>query len=291
MKHIYHFLRALRPQQWVKHFFVFCPLIFGGRLFSFPENINASLAFGIFCLASSAAYLVNDVIDMRADAVHPVKRLRPIAAGLIRRRVAVAGASALTLIALAAAFRCSMLLGLVIVVYILLNVLYSTVLKKIFLLDVACLAIFFLMRIIAGAIVAQVAVSVWILLLTVLLASFLGFIKRKQEMRLLKEKDQHHRSVLEQYDLPLLEQMITIAAAAIAVVYVLYTIDNETVRRIGSHWMIVTIPFVFFGLFRYLYLTRLEAQEGDPTRILLADRAIQINLALWLSACILIIYR
>jgi 4-hydroxybenzoate polyprenyltransferase len=281
---------AMRPKHWIKNLFIFIPLIFGKKAFSCPENIYVSAGFAVFCLASSAAYLINDIIDLRKDRINPVKRLRPIAAGKISVALAISSGVALGFAAIASGFALKHDFGLIIALYLAFNVLYSYALKGAVIIDVFCLAGFFLLRIAAGTILSGVEFSYWMIFMTVLLALFLGFNKRRQEIRMLKSRASDHRDVLAEYGMYFIDQMISVVTSSIVVVYMLYTVDARTVTFFGTRHLYYTVPFVYYGVFRYLYLVHKRFSHGDPTTILFSDRMTQLNLVLWVIVCVGIIY-
>lgn len=281
---------SLRPKHWIKNFFIFLPLIFGKKLFLFPDNLYALFAFFLFCLAASAVYLTNDIVDIKKDKLHPAKRLRPIASGKVSVRTAQITALMMGLLTIVVSFFLDIRFGLVIITYFIFNILYSKFLKDIVIVDVFCLAGFFYLRIIAGAVIADVVISNWILFMTALLALFLGFNKRRQELKLLEKKASSHRRVLTHYNAYFIDQMIPVITSSIVVVYMLYTVDARTVTQFGTNHLIYSIPFVYYGIFRYLYLIHKKRQDGDPVRILMSDRKMQVNLVLWAAICVLVIY-
>jgi len=281
---------ALRPQQWIKNLFIFLPLIFGKKLFVLTTNLKAAVAFILFSITASVAYLINDIIDIEKDKFHPTKRLRPIASGKMSIKQAKIIALMLGILFIVLSFMLNIYFGWVVIVYLILNVVYSKFLKDLAIIDVFCIGGFFLLRIIAGSIIAGVEMSHWIIIMTVLLALFLGLNKRQQELRLLERNATSHRYVLTEYNLYFIDQMITVITSSIVITYMLYTVDTRTVREIGSRNLIYSIPFVYYGIFRYLYLIHKTNRDGDPTRILLSDRVMQINIALWIIVCIVVIY-
>lgn len=266
------------------------PLVFSHKVFSFPENLRVFEGFLIFCLTTAAVYLINDVIDLSRDRFHPVKRRRPIACGEISPAAALAVAAILIAAALAAAFYLFVPLGWLIAAYLVCNLAYSFFLKEAVIIDVFCLAVFFLMRVIAGAVAAAAALSHWIIIMTVLLALFLGFNKRRQELAIIGEPVSLHRKVLKKYDAYFIDQMISVVTASLVVVYMLYTIDSRTVREFGSNHLLYTVPFVYYGIFRYLYLIHKLRKDGDPTALLFFDSRMRINVMLWLFLSMLVIY-
>jgi 4-hydroxybenzoate polyprenyltransferase len=285
-----YFFWALRPKQWVKNTFIFLPLIFGRKLFILPELFWSLVAFCIFSLVSSTGYLINDLMDVQEDRLHPLKRLRPIASGKLSVKAATLAAFLLGFASVASAFMLDIRFGWIVIIYCIFNLLYTKFLKEVVIIDVFCLGLFFLLRIIAGSVISAIELSHWIIIMTVLLALFLGFNKRRQELNLLEEKAVLHRRVLIHYDAYFIDQMIAVITSSIVVVYMLYTIDIRTVREFGSTHLMYSIPFVYYGIFRYLYLIHKVKKEGDPTSILLSDAKMLLNLLLWITVCVAVIY-
>jgi len=290
MRNLKFYLYALRPQQWVKNLILFLPLIFDRKLLVFPENFNTVLAFILFSAAASSVYLVNDVIDAAKDKFHPTKRLRPIASGKLEKKRAFIFAIFLGSISLLLSFYLSMIFGALVLAYLAFNLLYSKLLKSIVIIDVFCLVAFFLIRILAGGVVAQVALSHWIIAMTALLALFLGFNKRRQELQMLQHHADSHRHVLRQYNAYFIDQMVAVITSSLVMAYLLYTVDSRTVSKIGSQNLLLTVPFVYYGIFRYLYLVHKVRRDGDPTRMLLNDRMMQLDVFLWIVVCLAVIY-
>jgi 4-hydroxybenzoate polyprenyltransferase len=285
-----YLVRALRLEQWIKNFFIFLPVIFGGKLFEYPANLYAMVAFLLFSIAASSVYIINDILDVEEDRAHPAKRFRPVASGGLSKNEAYTVAALLAVTAIIAAFLFNELFGVLIVIYMFLNYLYSRLFKHEVIFDVFFIGAFFLLRIIAGSVVAGVQMSHWIIFMTVLLALFLGFNKRRQELLIFNQEGFKQRRVLANYNLYFIDQIISVLTASIVVVYMLYAVDLETMRRVGNKHLIYSIPFVYYGIFRYLYLIHKLKKEGDPIRILLADVRMQINLVIWLFVCISVIY-
>ncbi len=283
-------LISLRPQQWIKNLFVLLPLIFGGKLLSYPANLTAAAAVFLFSIASGVVYLINDLMDLERDRSDPAKRIRPVASGKITPVQAAVAALILGALCAIGAFALNAAFGWIIIAYWSLNLLYSARLKEVVILDVFCIGGFFMLRILAGGAVAQVALSHWILFSAGLLALFLGFNKRRQELVHLGEKSVQHRKVLRRYSAYFIDQLIGAITASIVIVYMLYTVDEATVVRVGSSRLIYSIPFVYYGIFRYLYLIHERRGPGDPTQVLLSDRTLQLNILAWLAVCIAVIY-
>ncbi|MEY4931994.1 MAG: hypothetical protein RLZZ403_314 [Pseudomonadota bacterium] len=282
---------SLRPDQWTKNLLVFAALIFAVKLLDPAALANASAAFLIFCALSGAVYLVNDVSDREADALHPVKRMRPIASGALSPAAALGWAAALSVVALAAAYWLQPMFAVSASAYLALFVLYTRWLKHIVILDVMSIAIGFVLRAEAGGLVIGVPVSDWLLVCTILGALFLGLAKRRHEITMLGDGAKGHRRILEEYDPYLLDQMIAIVAAATLVVYVVYCASPETAERFSTQLLVLTTPFPIYGIFRYLYLVHRKHGGGSPSDMLLRDRPLLSCVALWGIAVILIIYR
>lgn len=286
-------VRALRPHQWTKNLFVFAPILFEHRFDFEGRNLRTVAAFAIFCMLASGIYLVNDVLDREADRAHPRKRLRPIAAGELSVAAALVLAAALLAGGLAWA-RFGLAnnpLTLVCLVYVVLQLAYSTFLKRIVIVDVLCIASGFVLRLLAGSSAAWVNQSAWILVCTIFVSLFLALCKRRHEVVTLGDEAGAHREALSHYPVPLLDQLISTAASATLVTYALYTVDRATVEAHRLMWngrsspiLAATIPFVIFGVFRYLYLVHTKSEGGSPTRTLLADRPSLVNGALYLAA-------
>ena len=279
---IHAFVRSLRPEQWSKNSVVFAGLLFGGRLTQGAEYITeAVVTFLVFCGLSGTVYIVNDVADRAADAAHPLKRRRPIAAGVLAPGPALAAAGVLAAVCLAAAFAISIQLGLVSVAYLGLLTLYSFYLKHLVILDVLTIAIGFVLRAVAGAVAVRVMISPWLLICVTLLAVFVSLAKRRHELTLLGGSADGHRPSLAAYSPYLLDQMISVVTAATLIAYIVYTTSSDTAARVGSGALSLTIPFVLYGLFRYLYLVHQEDQGGSPTTMLVTDRGLMVCVALW----------
>lgn len=281
---------SLRPWQWIKNFFILLPLVFGEKIFSFPANFRTGIAFLLFCLVSGSMYLINDIVDAERDRVHPKKKNRPIASGKVGKKQAIVAAVVLLGVSLTGAFCLNMVFGLICITYIVFNILYSKVLKHAVIIDVFCISFFFILRIMAGSVVADVTLSHWMIAMTALLALFLGFNKRRQELHLLEEGAIAHRQVLDKYNVYFIDQMLSVTTSSIVVAYMLYTVDARTVQEFGTTNLLYTVPFVYYGIFRYLYLIHEREEDGDPTNILLSDRKMLVNLIIWVLVCCVIIY-
>lgn len=280
-------VRALRPHHWLKNCVVFAALIFAKR-FTDPDSVfDAALTFGLFCAISSAVYLINDLLDIQADRCHPVKSLRPIASGEVSRTTAVSTAVVLAAGALGGAWLLSQPVAAVLLVYLLMNLAYSLWLKRVVILDVMVLAAGFLLRAVAGGLVLQVEISSWLILCATLLSLFLGFCKRRNELVVLEEGAGDHRFILREYSLPFLDQLISVVTASTLVAYCFYTMSPEVQAKLGTSALPLTIPFVLYGIFRYLYLVYQRSEGGSPTRVFYTDRPLLIDVALWALTAIL----
>lgn len=283
-------LVALRPAQWTKNFILFAGLLFGGKLLE-PAAITSSLlAFAVFCLLSGVVYLINDVRDVEADRAHPTKSRRPIAAGDLSTSAALVWAVTLSVGSLAVAAWLDRGFALVALAYVVLLTLYSTALKHHAILDVLTIAAGFVLRAVAGAVVLHVAISHWLLVLTLLGALFLALGKRRAEMTTLADGGRGHRRSLNDYSPLLLDQLITIVAASTLLGYAFYTISPETVAKFGTDRLVFTLPFPLYGVFRYLFLLHQRDGGANPSELLLQDRPIQICIALWALTVAFLIY-
>ncbi|UCF71710.1 MAG: decaprenyl-phosphate phosphoribosyltransferase [candidate division WOR-3 bacterium] len=283
------YLQLLRPKQWMKNVFIFAGLIFSKNFFD-PESVETGIyAFIVFSLLSSSGYIFNDILDYREDAAHPLKAKRPIAAGRIRGRSAAAVALLLAVLSFVAAWTLNHNFFFVCLTYSALMVLYSAAVKRVVILDVFAVAFGYVLRAIAGAVVIGVDISSWLLLCTLLIALFLVVSKRRTEMVLLGDDAAKHRKILAKYSLPLLNQMISIVTASCIVAYCLYTLAPETVAKFGTKNLIYTVPFVIYGLFRYLYVTYQKVQTDMPERVLFNDRPLQVCLVAWIVSCVMIL--
>ena len=280
---------SLRPRQWIKNFFVFAAVIFSRQLFT-PALWRAAEAFLIFCALSSAMYLVNDVMDRDKDRLHPRKRERPVAAGRLSPRAAVAAGVLLLAVALAAAALLSGGLLLVAAGYVTLLTAYSLRLKHVVIVDVIVVACGFVLRAVAGAVAVDVEISGWLLICTVQLALFLALGKRRHEYLTLEGEAARHRPILAEYSAGLLDQMIAVVTASTVTAYALYTMSPETVAKFHTQWLPVTLPFVLYGIFRYLYLLYRKELGGNPSEVVLNDRPLLINAVCWIAAVLIIIY-
>jgi 4-hydroxybenzoate polyprenyltransferase len=281
---------AMRPQQWVKNGFIFAALIFSQSLTRWDRCRQVLLAALVFCLVSSATYLLNDIMDAPEDRQHPTKKLRPIASGQLDARSAAIAGVVLGGAGLLWAWKLNTNFFGIVAAYLALNVLYSTFLKRVFLLDVFIVAAGFLLRVIAGGLVIRVAISPWLIVCTTLLALFIALSKRRHEMVLLGRRASDHRAILAEYSPYFLDQLISIVTASTVVSYALYTLSPDVQSKFPGKRLEMTIPFVLFGIFRYLHLIHHRDQGGNPTRSLFTDLVLLSVVVLWALAVVLIIY-
>jgi 4-hydroxybenzoate polyprenyltransferase len=281
---------SLRPHQWTKNLLVFAGLIFAQRLFDRHALTTSIAAFAVFCALSSVVYLVNDLYDRDADRLHPTKAKRPIASGALAPGAAWTAAIVLGAAAMAAAVMINRSFAVVGGLYLVILSAYSVSLKHLVILDVLTLASGFVLRAVAGAVAIDVPFSNWLLLVTLLAALFIGLSKRRAELVSLADGASGHRRILAEYSPYLLDQMIGVVTASTLIAYAFYTISPEVVQRFGTDRLIYTVPFVIYGIFRYLYLIHQREEGGNPSELLVTDRPLLGCLALWGLAVVIILY-
>jgi 4-hydroxybenzoate polyprenyltransferase len=282
-------IRALRPRQWTKNGFIFFGLIFDKQLFNLEPFLRTFVGFSLFCLISSAVYLFNDIADVEADRIHPEKKFRPIASGELPVNVAIIAALLLTVIALPIGYLLSPVFALILTVYLATNLLYSRWLKHVPILDVMIVSSGFVLRVAAGvALITVERFSPWLYMITILFSLYIGLGKRRAEMNLLADEASAHRRVFEGYTIPLLDQFITIVSGMTIVAYSLYTFSAPNLPE--NHAMMLTIPFVVYGIFRYLQLIQVGHAAGSPDEVALKDRPLQVTVLLWILTVIAIFY-
>ena len=280
---------SLRPRQWVKNLFVLAGVIFSQNLFT-PLLWPALAAFALFCALSGGIYLLNDVADYDKDRHHPAKRARPVASGALQRGTALGIGVGLLLASLAVSFVLSEAFGWVALGYVVLLVAYSAGLKRVVIVDALTVSVGFVLRAVAGTVVIGVEISGWLLICTILLALFLALGKRRHELLTLEGVAANHRPILAEYSAGLLDQMIAVVTASTVTAYALYTMSTETVAKFHTRLLPLTLPFVLYGIFRYLYLLYRRQLGGNPSELFLTDRALLLNTLLWMLTIILIIY-
>lgn len=293
MKTIYYILVSMRPKQWAKNLVLFAGLIFA-RHFLEPDLIRLSLlAFAVFCLLSGAVYLINDVVDRRRDRGHPVKMRRPVASGALSPGTAAAAGGVLAATALVVSFGLGRSFLQLAAAFLALNLAYSLALRAVVILDVIAISFSFLIRAVAGVAVLQPRVpeiefSPWLWICTLFLSLFLAVCKRRHELCRL-EAALDHRSALKDYSVQLIDQLVGLTGTAAIVSYSIYTVWPSTVEKFGTHDLVYTIPFVVFGIMRYLYLVYSRHGGGDPTGVLMTEKAIMIDVFLWFAAVVYVI--
>ncbi|GHO83321.1 decaprenyl-phosphate phosphoribosyltransferase [Dictyobacter formicarum] len=295
-------IALMRPKQWTKNGAVFIGLVFASELFHLYPLIRAIVAFITFCFVSSTIYVLNDLLDIEKDRLHPTKRFRPLASGVLPTSWAKAALIGLLGVCCVLTFvlflipsppdiyrslgGANVLFALSIIAYLVMMVFYSFRLKHVVLIDVFCIAAGFVLRIIAGTVVIPVVISPWLYLVTCFLSLFMGFGKRRHELVLLQGQAGSHRKILKEYSIPMLDQMITVVVSGTLMSYSLYTVQGQT----GNHRLMITVPFVLYGVFRYLYLVYMHMDGGSPDEILLRDRHILAAVLLCVITVIAVLY-
>ncbi|HRN25706.1 MAG: decaprenyl-phosphate phosphoribosyltransferase [Ignavibacteriaceae bacterium] len=289
---IKNYFQLLRVPQWIKNLFVFVPLMFSLHLFDENYFISTFKAFIIFCLASSFIYIINDIIDIKADASHPQKKNRPLPSGAISKQSAWITAILIFVLLVVLSFFAPTEFIYFLVSFVLLNVLYSFYFKHIVILDVFSIAAGFTIRVLGGAAIIDVPVSSWLILTTMFISLFLGVMKRHSELEQITELEKTPtRKVLAEYSLTFTNQMATVAAAGVIICYALYTVSQRTVSVFGTENLIFTTPFVVFGIFRFMYLEYLNQKGENTTQIMLTDVPMIITVILYIAATVLIVYK
>jgi 4-hydroxybenzoate polyprenyltransferase len=278
------FLRLARPKQWTKNGFVLAGVVFSGDALQVPSVVAALLAFVAFCALSGAVYATNDVLDVAEDRKHPTKRLRPVASGEIPLRIAALYAVLLAAGGLALAFFVGLGVGLAGLAYLVLQAVYTLVLKHVVVLDVMSISAGFVIRALAGVAAVGEPISSWLVVCTGLLTLFLGFSKRRYELFVLRDEAEVYRRNLKDYSVEMLDQMMNIMVAATIIAYTMYTFFAY-----NHSYMMASIPFVIYGVFRYMLLVHRDG-GGDPDTLLLSDRPLQVTLLLWLAVVMTVIY-
>lgn len=282
-------IKTMRPRQWVKNGLLFIPIIFDKQLTNWPALARTALGVVLFCLLSSIIYIINDLVDLEADRKHPVKKLRPLPSGALKVRTAKVAGIILTLIVFIPATILSLEFALIGLSYLMLNLAYSAWLKHKPILDVMCLAGFYVLRVAAGvSLITVTRFSPWLYVFTTFLSLYMGIGKRRAELNLLAEDANSHRKSLGEYTIPLLDQLILIVSSSSIITYSLYTFSAPNLPP--NHTMMLTIPFVIYGIFRYLYLIEVKHVGGEPEEVLLTDRPLQVTIVLWALAILVIFY-
>ena len=280
---------TMRPKQWAKNIFLFAALVFDEKLFNLDYLASVVAGFILFCLLSSSVYLINDLADIEKDRQHPKKRLRPLPSGMISPVLAGGVAAGLLLLALPLSFRLSGAFGFIALLYLAMNLAYSFYLKNVVIVDVLTVAAGYVLRVAAGTVIIPVErFSPWLYVCTTLGALFISFAKRRHELLLLETNALQHRASLEEYTRHLLDEMISVTAATTVIAYSLYTFSAPNLP--ANHTMMLTIPFVLYGVFRYLYLIHVRQEGGNPEEIFLKDVPLILTIVLWGLAVIVVLY-
>lgn len=284
-------IATMRPRQWTKNvLFVFPAIVFSEQLFDLHLLLRVIVCCILLILSSGCVYIINDLADIEADRAHPVKRQRPIAAGRLSPATAKAAAFLLAPFAIAASYYFEVSLALLIAVYLLVQIAYSFYIKHIVILDVLLVAAGFVLRLLAGGLIINVSLSPWLYASAGLLALFLVIGKRRQDLASLGENAVATRRTFHQYNLPLLDDMLRVVTSATTITYIIYTVESPTMVRDGQHLGLLTVPFVIYGLFRYLYLIHVEERGGAPDEVLFNDRPLQAAILLAALAYVIILY-
>ncbi len=283
-------LKVLRIHQWTKNLFLFLPLFFAGAFLEWNPLLSCILGFVLFSLTASAVYIINDIRDVEEDRLHPEKKLRPFASGAWSIRSGQVLAALLIGAAFAVAYWLQPNFLWVLLAYFAINLAYSAGLKKVALLDISMIATGFVLRVVAGGVLAVVPISSWIIIMTFLLALFLGLAKRRDDLLILRDSGKKMRQSLDGYNLPFIQSAMVLMAGVVMVSYIMYTMSPEVIARMGSDKLYITGLFVLIGLLRYLQLTLVFEKSGNPSKILLKDRGIQISLLLWVLSFVVLLY-
>ena len=299
-------IKTMRPRQWTKNAFVLAALVFDRQLTNLPPLLVSIAGFFIFCLISSAVYIVNDIADINADRLHPIKKKRPIASGKLPVRIAWIATGVIVLVCLPTAWILSKLFFVIVTIYFIMMLAYSKWLKHIPLVDVFILATGFVLRVAAGvSLIVTQRFSPWLYIVTTLFALFIGFGKRRAEITMVANNptvpvhsgdNSDHRStrsfqtrkVLDGYTIPFLDQLITVVSSTTIIAYSLYTFNAPNLP--ANHTMMLTIPFLVFGIFRYLYLIQVKQEGGAPEELLLTDHPLQVIVVLWMISVLIVFY-
>jgi 4-hydroxybenzoate polyprenyltransferase len=281
--------KTLRPKQWTKNGFIFAALIFDLKLFESDPLIRTTLGFILLCLISGTVYLINDLVDIEKDRQHPLKKNRPLPSGKVPIQAAVISAIILPIICLPLSFLLDPIFGVIVTTYLLLQTAYSFFLKNIVIVDVLTIAAGFVLRVASGVpLVEAERFSPWLYVFTILLALFLGLGKRRQEIVLLKNKAVNSRSILNEYNIPFLDAMMSIVTTGTIITYAFYTFSAPNLP--DNHLMMLTIPYLIYGIFRYLYIIHVQGNGGAPDEVLLTDRPLQIDIILFGITILIILY-
>ena len=282
-------IKTLRPAQWTKNLFIFVPLVFDEKLFQIDPLARTLVGFVLLCLTSGTVYLINDLVDIEKDRQHPTKRNRPLPSGQLSKSVAIVAAILIPAVVLPLGFLLDVAFGLILAGYLILQIAYSFCLKNVVIVDVMVIAAGFVLRVAAGVVLVEAErFSPWLYVFTVLLALFMALGKRRQEIMLLKDQANNTRAILDHYSLPYVDEMMAVVTAGTVMTYSLYTFSAPNLPE--NHTMMLTIPFVIYGIFRYLYVIHIQGNGGAPDEVLLTDRPLQVTVGLFGLAVVVILY-
>lgn len=279
---------SLRPKQGVKNLLIFAAILFDRKIFVIPLLLKTTMAFFLFSFLSGSLYIINDIIDLEKDRQHPQKSKRPIAKGVLKPSVALGFALILIILSLLLSFKLNLEFFLICLIYIILSLFYSLLFKNIIIMDIIFISLGFILRALAGIVIISAFISPWILVCTGLLALFLALAKRRQEIIFLGEGASNFRANLKLYSVELIDQMIAVVTSSTLIAYSLYTFSSHTAER--THNLMITIPFVVYGIFRYLYLIHQENAQAEPENVLFKDRPLIISILLWILSCAILLY-
>jgi 4-hydroxybenzoate polyprenyltransferase len=284
-------IRTMRPKQWTKNLIIYAGLVFDGQLLMLGSFLRVTVSYFLLCLVASTIYIINDIVDIESDRQHPRKKNRAIPSGQLPIRTAIIAAIILPIFSLAVAISYSPQFAVVLVIYFVLHVLYSFSLKNIVIIDIMAITAGFVLRVAAGVVVVKVAnFSPWLYACTGLLALFLAIGKRRQELVMLAENAHNVRVTYKDYNLPLLDDMLRLVTTSTFIAYLLYTIEAPTIKVANTNTALVTVPFVLYGFFRYLYLIHVKGEGSAPDEVLLQDLPLLITIVLWGLTFVIILY-
>ena len=290
LDNLYLILISMRPKQWLKNGFVFAALLFSRNIFNPVVTLTSALAFTVFCLASGAVYLLNDLVDVEQDRHHPKKRSRPIASGALDPRRASTAFAVILSASLLAGYAINLRFFLIVLIYLAVQIAYCTFIKEVVILDVFSIASGFFLRVAAGSVAIEVPMSRWLLICAIFISLFLALAKRRHELLLLGDGAGTHRKVLDEYNVLFLDQMVSMATAGTIVSYSLYTLSEETVGRFGTTRLWLTIPIVLYGVARYLYNVYNKSDGGQPEEIIWRDKCLLACITIYIISVVAIIY-
>jgi len=284
-------IRTMRPKQWTKNVIIYAGLVFDGQLFILDSFLRVTLSFVLLCLAASTIYIINDLVDIERDRQHPKKKYRALPSGQLPIRLAVAAAIIIPFVVVLVAFLYSPYYAGILLLYIVLNILYSFRLKHVVIIDVMTITVGYVLRVAGGVLVIHVAkFSPWLYAVTALFALFLAISKRRQELVMLADDAADARPIFREYNLPLLDEMLRLVTTGTLITYILYTIEAPSVLLAGNNLALITVPFIMYVIFRYLYLIHVKGEGSAPDEVVLRDRPLQLAILLWGVSFVFILY-